>query len=110
MCCWQGYGTDGIDRMVTLGSPHKAPPKASIPALPCLLLAACLSVTTCPSMYLLAPFLAQDKGLVDQTRGILTWVTENCPDNFHQEVGYATVSAHFLRAFQLLCTVVAPVH
>ena len=36
----------------------------------------------------------QDKGLVDQTRGILNWVTENCPDNFHQEVGYATVSPH----------------
>ncbi len=34
---------------------------------------------------------AQDKGLVDQTRGILTWVTENCPDNFHANIGYATV-------------------
>ena len=36
MCCWQGYGTDGIDRMVTLGSPHKAPPKASISPSPLL--------------------------------------------------------------------------
>ena len=27
MLTWQGYGTDGIDRMVTLGSPHQAPPK-----------------------------------------------------------------------------------
>ena len=29
--------------------------------------------------------------MVDQTRGILTWVTDNVPGNFHQEVGYATV-------------------
>ena len=28
---------------------------------------------------------------MDQTRGILTWVTDNVPGNFHQEVGYATV-------------------
>jgi hypothetical protein len=28
---------------------------------------------------------------VDQTRGILTWVTNNCPGNFHEEIGYATV-------------------
>ena len=48
--------------------------------------------------------VVQDKGLVDQTRGILTWVTENCPDNFHQEVGYATVSSHLFWALQLLCT------
>ena len=34
----------------------------------------------------------QDLKLVDQTRGILTWVTDNVPGNFHQEVGYATVS------------------
>lgn len=33
----------------------------------------------------------QDKGLVDQTRGILTWVSENCPDNFHQHLAYVTV-------------------
>lgn len=25
----QGYGTEQIDRLVTLGSPHQAPPKAS---------------------------------------------------------------------------------
>ena len=35
----------------------------------------------------------QDLKLVDQTRGILTWVTDNVPGNFHQEVGYATVRA-----------------
>ena len=34
---------------------------------------------------------AQDKGLVDQTRGILTWVTQNCSDNYHANIGYATV-------------------
>lgn len=33
----------------------------------------------------------QDLKLVDQTRGILTWVTDNVPGNFHKEVGYATV-------------------
>ena len=38
-----------------------------------------------------APGCAQDKGLVDQTRGILTWVTQNCPDNYHANIGYATV-------------------
>ena len=40
----------------------------------------------------------QDLKLVDQTRGILTWVTDNVPGNFHQEVGYATVST-----WQMLC-------
>ena len=36
----------------------------------------------------------QDLNLVDQTRGILTWVTDNVPGNFHEEVGYATVWSH----------------
>ena len=35
----------------------------------------------------------QDLKLVDQTRGILTWVTDNVPGNFHKEVGYATVNS-----------------
>ncbi len=26
----QGYGTQGIDRLVTLGSPHLAPPKVLV--------------------------------------------------------------------------------
>ena len=34
---------------------------------------------------------------MDQTRGILTWVTDNVPGNFHQEVGYATVSTWQMR-------------
>ncbi|EIE27676.1 alpha/beta-hydrolase [Coccomyxa subellipsoidea C-169] len=64
-----GYGTDGIDRLVTLGSPHLAPPK--------------------------------DKGLVDQTRGILNWVTDNCPDNFHQHIQYVTVAGKLVKGAKL---------
>ncbi|CAL8463623.1 g3157 [Coccomyxa elongata] len=64
-----GYGTRGIDRLVTLGSPHQAPPK--------------------------------DKGLVDQTRGILTWVSENCPDNFHQHLAYVTVAGKWIKGARL---------
>ncbi|CAK0738527.1 hypothetical protein CVIRNUC_001055 [Coccomyxa viridis] len=64
-----GFGTEQIDRLVTLGSPHQAPPK--------------------------------DLKLVDQTRGILTWVTDNVPGNFHQEVGYATVAGKWMKGARL---------
>ena len=50
-----------------------------------------MRVIICAPVCLTLVFVMQDKGLVDQTRGILNWVTENCPDNFHQEIGYATV-------------------
>ncbi|KAJ9523503.1 hypothetical protein QJQ45_007232 [Haematococcus lacustris] len=46
------FGTAGVDRFVSLGSPHQAPPT----------------------------------GVMDQTRGILTWVNAASPDNFHPEV------------------------
>lgn len=49
------FGTAGIDRFVSLGSPHNPPPK-DVP------------------------------GVVDQTRGILTWVEANCPGAHHDSV------------------------
>ncbi len=50
------FGTKGIDRYVTLGSPHAPPPAGAA-------------------------------GVVDQTRGILTFCNDSCPGAFHQEVG-----------------------
>lgn len=57
-----------IDRFVSLGSPHRAPP---------------LGV----------------EGVVDQTRGILTWVEQNCPGaHLHDEgVRYVTVGGRLVR-------------
>ena len=46
------FGTAGIDRLVTLGSPHLPPPP----------------------------------GVIDQTRGILTYVADACPGCHHNEV------------------------
>ena len=36
----------------------------------------------------------QDSKVVDQTRGILTYVEENCPGRFHEEIQYISVSPH----------------
>lgn len=47
------FDRTGIDRMVSLGSPHLPPPA----------------------------------GVVDQTRGILTYCSDACPGAFHSEVG-----------------------
>lgn len=63
------YGTSslGIDRFVSLGSPHQPPPP----------------------------------GVVDQTRGILTWVSENCPGSFHQDVDYVTIAGKYIQGAPL---------
>ncbi|KAJ9523666.1 hypothetical protein QJQ45_019934 [Haematococcus lacustris] len=57
------FGTAGVDRFVSLGSPHQAPPT----------------------------------GVMDQTRGILTWVNAASPDNFHPEVSYTTIAGKFIK-------------
>jgi pimeloyl-ACP methyl ester carboxylesterase len=64
------YGTSalGIDRFVSLGSPHQPPPP----------------------------------GVVDQTRGILTWVSNECPGTFHEDVQYVTIAGRFIRGASLL--------
>ena len=43
-----------------------------------------------------------DSGLPDQTRGILTWVSENTPGAFHPELSYTTVAGRFLKGAPLL--------
>ena len=48
----------------------------------------------------------QDLNLVDQTRGILTWVTDNVPGNFHQEIGYATVRPGITACIKATCRIV----
>ena len=111
----QGYGTEQIDRLVTLGSPHQAPPKASFATTATISLYAPVDCKGRPYIPVMLfrqgleasfsgpftgrtdegdssqPCVVQDLKLVDQTRGILTWVTDNVPGNFHKEVGYATV-------------------
>jgi hypothetical protein len=49
------FGTAGIDRYVTLGSPHAPPPAGA-------------------------------EGVVDQTRGILTFCSDATPGAYHPEV------------------------
>jgi len=58
----------GIDRFVSLGSPHLPPPP----------------------------------GVVDQTRGILTFISKACPGAFHEEISYVTVAGRFIRGARLL--------
>ena len=142
-----GFGTAGIDRLVTLGSPHQPPPKAGItpsnpapsstalvqlttrsagnprqlePSLskPPAALKGCLSVRSssrrAPTQaYVESPLLEFDslsvaltgvlraqEGVaftVDQTRGILTHVTQTCPGRFHDEIEYITVAGKFIK-------------
>ena len=114
----QGFGTEQIDRLVTLGSPHQAPPKVRCACfrhhvlpqlgqgirlwLPSTSVSHLQKVSysqedALSPMFPQSGYLVQDLKLVDQTRGILTWVTDNVPGNFHQEVGYATVSTWQMR-------------
>ena len=39
----------------------------------------------------------QDAKVVDQTRGILTWVEQTCPGNFHSSIEYVTVAGKYLK-------------
>jgi hypothetical protein len=55
--------SQNIDRFVSLGSPHLAPPP----------------------------------GVVDQTRGILTWISENCPGCYHDDVEYVTIAGKYIK-------------
>lgn len=61
------FGTAGIDRLVSLGSPHQPPPE----------------------------------GVVDQTRGILTFCQRECPGAYHSEVEYVTVAGKWLKGAKL---------
>lgn len=61
------FGSQGVDRYVSLGSPHAAPPQ----------------------------------GVVDQTRGILTWITDACPGAYHNQISYTTVAGKFIQGIGL---------
>ena len=39
----------------------------------------------------------QDAKVVDQTRGILTWVEQTCPGNFHSSIEYVTVAGKYIQ-------------
>eukprot|EP00892_Ulva_mutabilis_P010479 jgi/Ulvmu1/7803/UM004_0032.1 len=60
------FGCQGVDRLVSLGSPH-LPPAAGA------------------------------AGIVDQTRGILTFCEDNFPGCHHEEVKYVTVASQFIK-------------
>ncbi|KAG2441158.1 hypothetical protein HXX76_004010 [Chlamydomonas incerta] len=64
------WGTAGVDRFVSLGSPHAPPPAGAA-------------------------------GVVDQTRGILTYVNEACPGAHHSELTYVTICGRFVRGVPL---------
>lgn len=61
------FGTTGVDRFVSLGSPHQPPPA----------------------------------GILDQTRGILTYCSDAVPGAFHPEIQYITVASNFVRGVKL---------
>ncbi|PNW80345.1 hypothetical protein CHLRE_07g313550v5 [Chlamydomonas reinhardtii] len=64
------WGTAGVDRFVSLGSPHRAPPAGAA-------------------------------GVVDQTRGILNFVSDACPGAHHSELAYVTICGKFVRGVPL---------
>lgn len=49
-----------------------------------------------------SPHLPPPPGVVDQTRGILTWVDQACPGAFHEGVQYVTVAGKYLQGAPLL--------
>jgi hypothetical protein len=61
------FGTAGVDRFVSLGSPHQPPPE----------------------------------GILDQTRGILTYCSDTCPGAYHSEISYVTIASNFVRGVSL---------
>jgi pimeloyl-ACP methyl ester carboxylesterase len=61
------FGTAGVDRFVSLGSPHLPPPA----------------------------------GVIDQTRGILTFIDGACPGCHHAELQYVTVAGKFIEGAPL---------
>ena len=62
------FDRSGVDRFLSLGSPHLAPPP----------------------------------GVADQTRGILTYISEACPGAHHADVDYVTVAGKYLCGAPLL--------
>lgn len=62
-----GFGTRGIDRFISIGSPHSPPPA----------------------------------GVIDQTRGILTFCSEECPGAYHAEVKYITIASRYVKGAEL---------
>ncbi len=44
---------------------------------------------------------AQDSPIPDQTRGILTYVREACPANYHPEVQYVSVAGKYIKGAKI---------
>ncbi|KAI3434819.1 hypothetical protein D9Q98_002876 [Chlorella vulgaris] len=49
-----------------------------------------------------SPQLAPPDGIVDQTRGILTWVNDAAPGAYHSDVQYVTVAGRFIQGAPLM--------
>lgn len=43
----------------------------------------------------------QDSPIPDQTRGILTFVRESCPANYHPEVQYVSVAGKYIKGAKI---------
>ena len=72
----------GPHRTATLDNPISVSAEADVPAsLQCACPAGIDRLVT-----LGAPHNPPPQGVLDQTRGILTYVQQSCPGNFHQEV------------------------
>jgi pimeloyl-ACP methyl ester carboxylesterase len=49
-----------------------------------------------------SPHLPPPAGVIDQTRGILTFIDRTCPHAFHDEIQYITIAGKFLKGSTLL--------
>ncbi|KAL4446771.1 hypothetical protein ABPG77_008015 [Micractinium sp. CCAP 211/92] len=49
-----------------------------------------------------SPLLPPPEGVIDQTRGILTWVNDAAPGAYHSEVQYTTVAGRYIQGAPLL--------
>eukprot|EP00959_Pyramimonas_sp_CCMP1952_P231763 4843953-Pyramimonas_sp.AAC.1 len=48
-----------------------------------------------------SPLQPPPEGVIDQTRGILTWVSANTPGAFHKEVKYVCLTGKYIEGKEL---------
>uniref|UniRef100_A0A7S3VNG6 GPI inositol-deacylase n=1 Tax=Dunaliella tertiolecta TaxID=3047 RepID=A0A7S3VNG6_DUNTE len=48
-----------------------------------------------------SPHQPPPKGIIDQTRGILTWCSDSCPGAYHPNVKYTSIAGRFIKGAEL---------
>ncbi|KAF5827796.1 hypothetical protein DUNSADRAFT_18711 [Dunaliella salina] len=48
-----------------------------------------------------SPHQPPPKGIIDQTRGILTWCSDSCPGAYHPHIKYTSIAGRFIKGAEL---------